>query len=194
MTIYKMNSIGNLIRQPSEGTNDESWDLGDGIDIPATPDEAGRFSQYFATREDLQAALISIDHLELRMGEIDTDAQIRLDSLENTLEKLDLRICNIDAEDLVSRLDSLDADDIISRLECVENTLDTSERLLETAFESYQDSVRADLDELTRDVRDLSAVVKGSLDVLLKVTRELEEHQKTLKSPVEEHNVRLSQG
>jgi hypothetical protein len=142
----------------------------------------------------LQAALISIDHLELRMGEIDTDAQIRLDSLENTLEKLDLRICNIDAEDLVSRLDSLDADDIISRLECVENTLDTSERLLETAFESYQDSVRADLDELTRDVRDLSAVVKGSLDVLLKVTRELEEHQKTLKSPVEEHNVRLSQG
>lgn len=170
MTIYKMDSIGNLIRQPSEGTSDEIWDRESGdIDIPATPDEAGRFSQYFATREDLQAALISID-------------------------QLDLRICNIDAEDLVSRLDSLDADDIISRLECVESTLDTSERLLETAFESYQDSVRADLDELTRDVRDLSAVVKGSLDVLLKVTRELEEHQKTLKSPVEEHSVRLSQG
>lgn len=168
MATYKMDTMGNFILQSNDSPS-STFDLGDGIDIPATPNEAGRFSQYFTTKEDFNAlndfvrSEIDIQYLENRvegleatakeLGAFDLDEFIsRLDDIENTIQ-------NVDLDDISDKIDNLDAD----RLDNFEGKIeDLGDRI---------ESLAEDMDAIQR-------VIRGVLTVLRQVTDVIESDKK----------------
>jgi predicted nucleic acid-binding Zn-ribbon protein len=181
MATYKMDTMGNFILQSNDSPS-STFDLGDGIDIPATPNEAGRFSQYFTTKEDFNAlndfvrSEIDIQHLENRVEGLESSARdlrafdlddfgTRLDDIENTIQ-------NVDLDDISDKIDNLDAD-----------RLDNFEGKIEDLGDRVE-SLAEDMDAIQR-------VIRGVLTVLRQVTDVIESDKKA--SEITEETARASQ-
>ena len=184
MATYKMDTMGNFILQSEDSpkTLDQTFDLGDGIDIPATPNEAGRFSQYFTTKEDFNAlnelvrSEIDIHHLENRVEGLEASARelgaFDLDEYVSRLEDVENTIHNVDLDDINDKIDNLDTDRLDNFEGKIEDLVDRVESLAE------------DMDAIQR-------VIRGVLTVLRQVTDVIETDKKA--SEITEETARAVQ-
>jgi len=190
MATYKMDTMGNFILQSDDGRTshnrpkvlDQTFEIGDGIDIPATPNEAGRFSQYFTTKEDFNAlndfvrSEIDIQHLENRVEGLESSARdlraFDLDDFGSRLDDVENTIQNVDLDDISDKIDNLDVD-----------RLDNFEGKIEDLGDRVE-SLAEDMDAIQR-------VIRGVLTVLRQVTDVIESDKKA--SEITEETARASQ-
>lgn len=172
MTTYKMDTMGNFIVQENPTATNQ---IGDGIDIPATPNEAGRFSEYFATRSE-------VDYILERMGGFDIDDVInRLDSVEATIESVDL-------DGMMDKIDNMDIDRLDSLAERVDDLSDIDPY----AVDRRMDNMDMDIGKLGHELQQVRDVLSGTLDVLKNVTEIMDKLNQ--KGVISEDTARLSQG
>lgn len=172
MATYKMDTMGNFILQDETTSNHQ---IGDGIDIPATPNEAGRFSEYFATRSE-------VDFILEAMGGFDIGDVIgRLESIEATLE-------NTDLDGMMDKIDNMDID----RLDSLADRMDELSEIDPYAIDRSIDRMDERVSKLGHELQQVRDVLSGTLDVLKSVTEIMD--RLNLKTSVSEETARLSQG